>query len=69
MGGVIFDLTKQAEPIVWRQWSPTDIQSCWVYDVKPRGDITNSDVELCGVIGGHDVCEQNFDVRHRNITT
>ena len=27
MGGVIFDLTKQAEPIVWRQLSPVDIQS------------------------------------------
>ena len=69
MGGVIFDLTKQADPIVWRQQFPTDIQSRWVSDVNPRGDITNSDAELCGVLGGHDVCAQNFDVRHRNITT
>ena len=28
MGGVIFDLTKQAEPIVWRQLFPVKIQSC-----------------------------------------
>ena len=69
MGGVILDLTKQAEPIVWRKRFPADIQSRWVSDVNPRGDITNSDAELCGVIGGHDVCAQNFDVRHRNITT
>ena len=69
MGGVIFDLTKQAEPIFWRQRFLTNIQYHWVSDVNPRGDITNSDAELCGVIGGHDVCAQIFDVRHRNITT
>ena len=56
-------------PIVWRQPFSVDIQSQWVSDVNPRGDITNSDAELCGVIGGHDVCAQMFDVRHRNITT
>ena len=69
MGGVILDLTKQAEPIVWRQRFSADIQSRWVSDVNPRGDIKNSDAELCGVLGGHDVCAQNFDVQHRNITT
>ena len=69
MVGVIFDLTKQAEPIIWRQPFPVKIQSCWVTDFNPRGDITNSDAELCGVIGGHDVCAQHYDVRHRNIIT
>ena len=69
MGGVIFDLTKQAEPIIWRQRLPADIQFCWVSDVNPRGDITNSDAELCGVLRGHDASAQSFDVRHRNITT
>ena len=69
MGGVIFDLTKQAEPIVWRHLFPVEIQYRWVSDVNPRGDITNSDAELCGLIGGHDVCAQNYDVRHRKITT
>ena len=68
-GGVIFDLTKQAEPIVWRQPFPVKIQSRWGSDVNPQGDIKNSDVELCGVIGGHDVCAQNYDVQHCNITT
>ena len=61
---MIFDLTKQAEPIVWRQRFPADIQYRWVSDVNPRGDITNSDAELCGVLGGHDVCAQSFDMRH-----
>ena len=51
MRGVIFDLTKQAEPIVWRQPFPVKIQSRWVSDVNPRGEIINSDAELCGVIG------------------
>ena len=69
MGGVIFDLTKQAEPIVWRHPVPVEIQDCWVSDVNPQGGITNSDAELCGLIGGQDVCAQNYDVRHRNITT
>ena len=69
MGGVVFDLTKRADPIVWRHPFSVEIQSRWVSDVNPRGDITNSDAELCGLIGGHDVCAQNYDVRHRNITT
>ena len=69
IGGVIFDLTKQAEPIVRRQPFPVNIQSRWVCDVNPREDIKNSDAELCGVIGGHDVCAQNFNVRHRDINT
>ena len=66
---MIFDLTKQAEPIVWSQPFPVEIQSRWVSDVNPRWDITNSDAELCGVIGGHNVCAQNYVVRNRNITT
>ena len=69
MGCVLLDFTKQSEPIVWRQPFPVDIQSRWVSDVNPRGDISNSDAELCRVIGGHDVFAQNYDVRHRNITT
>ena len=69
MGGGGFDLTKQAEPIVWRHPFPVEIQSRWVSDVNPQRDITNSDAELCGLIGGHDVCAQNYDVRQQNITT
>ena len=62
-------MKKQAEPIVWRQRFPAYIQSRWVTDFNPRGDITNSDAELCGVLGGNDVCAQSLDVQHRNITT
>ena len=43
MGGVIFDLKKRAEPIIWHHPFPVEIQSCWVSDVNPRGDITSSD--------------------------
>ena len=39
MGEVIFDLTKQAEPIVWRQPFPVEIQSHWVSDVNPEGTL------------------------------
>ena len=35
MGEVIFDLTKQADPIVWHQRFPADIQFCWISDVNP----------------------------------
>ena len=35
MGGAIFDLTKQAEPIVWRQSFPVEIKYLWVSDVNP----------------------------------
>ena len=66
---MVFDLTKRAEPILWRHPFPVEIQSCWFSDVNPRGAITNSDAELCGLIGGHDVCAQNYNVRHQNITT
>ena len=69
MAGVLFDLTKRAEPIVWRHPFPVEIQSRWVSDINPREEITNSDAELCGLIGGHDVCAQNYDIRHQNITT
>ena len=62
-------MSKQAEPIVWRQPFPVDIQFRWVSDVNPRGDITNSDAEVCGVIRGHGVCAKYFDVQHHNITT
>ena len=69
MGSFIFDLTKRAEPIVWRHPFPVEIQSPWVSDVNPWVEITNSDAELCGLIEGHDICAKNYDVRHRNITT
>ena len=59
MRGVIFDLTKQAEIIIWHHLLPVEIKYCWVSDVNPRGEITNSDAELCGLIGGHNVCAQN----------
>ena len=35
MGGVIFDLIKQAEPIVWRHPFPVEIQYLWVSDFNP----------------------------------
>ena len=35
MGSVIFNLTKQAEPIVWRHPFQGEIQSRWVSDVNP----------------------------------
>ena len=39
MGGVIFDLTKRAEPIVWRHPFPVEIQSLWVSDVTTEGTL------------------------------
>ena len=39
MVGVIFDLTKRAEPIVWRHPFTVEIQSCSVSDVSPEGTL------------------------------
>ena len=70
MGGVVFDLFRVADaPIVWREPFTPDVQACLVSWGNPGGDITNSDLELAGVIGGHDVAAHEVNVRHRNIST
>jgi hypothetical protein len=49
-GGVWFGGTKAMHPIVWRVQWPSDIASNVVSDKNPKGSITNSDLEMAGVL-------------------
>ena len=69
MGGVIFDLRNNRRPILWRQRFPKDIQQRLISWNNPTGDVTNSDLELVGVLAQHDVAAQQFDVRHTTVAT
>ena len=69
MGGVIFDLRRDRRPILWRSPFPADVQQRLVSWSNPAGDVTNSDLELAGVLAQHDVAAQHYDVRHATIAT
>ena len=70
MGGVCFNLRNPAAaPVLWRAPFPPDIQARVVSFDNPSGDITNSDLELAGVIAQNDVITQLWDVRHTTIGT
>jgi hypothetical protein len=49
-GGVWFGGDTQMEPIVWRIEWPTDITKAVVTDQNPTGTLTNSDLEMAGVL-------------------
>ncbi|KAL7524573.1 hypothetical protein ACHAWF_001001, partial [Thalassiosira exigua] len=72
MGGVLFDLNDEGQltrPRLWRDPFPPDIQRRFLSFDNPKGDITNSDCELAGVVAHQDVAAQTTDVRHRTIGT
>jgi hypothetical protein len=49
-GGVWFGGTQRLRPIVWRiQW-PADVTTSVVSSTNPTGQITNSDLEMAGVL-------------------
>jgi hypothetical protein len=49
-GGVWFGGRETMEPIVWRVQWPKDITEALVSDSNPHGTITNSDLEMAGVL-------------------
>ena len=68
MGGFIFDtFSLTSHPIVWRTPFPQEVQDRLVSFDNPSRDVTNSDLELAGVIAGHDVTASGLDLRHQNI--
>ena len=70
MGGVAFNLRRpHSRPVLWRSPFPAHIQARVVSYDNPTGDITNSDLELAGAIGQHDIVAQQWDVRHTTIAT
>jgi hypothetical protein len=49
-GGVWFGGTKNLDPIVWHVQWPADVTAALVSDTNPQGTITNSDLEVAGVL-------------------
>jgi hypothetical protein len=49
-GGVWFGGKSQLAPIVWRVQWPNDITTAVVSDTNPTGRLTNSDLEMAGVL-------------------
>jgi hypothetical protein len=56
-------------PVVWRQPFPLSIQQQLLSFANPTGTVTNSDLELAGVITHQDVLAQHFDIRESTTAT
>jgi hypothetical protein len=66
MGGVWF--IPGAPPLLWRAPFPMSIQRRLVTFDNPTGDLTNSDLELAGIIAHKDVLVQHVDARERTFS-
>jgi hypothetical protein len=64
-GGVWFSGLLSLTPTVWRVEWPSDITANVVSDKNPDGTITNSDLEMAGVLIQQLVLERLVDLRHR----
>jgi hypothetical protein len=64
-GGVWFSGRLSITPTVWRVQWPHDITTNVVSDSNPTGTITNSDLEMAGVLIHQMVLEQLVDMRHK----
>ena len=67
MGGVWF--IPNENPILWRSSFPVSIQKRLVTWSNPRGDLTNSDLELAAIVAQQDVLCQRIDTRERTFCT
>ena len=69
MGGVWLPSTTQSNirPTLWREPFPRHIQDRLVSWANPAGDITNSDLELAGMLAQQDVLTQLVNCRGRTI--
>jgi hypothetical protein len=65
MGGVWFG--NEVRPLLWRTPFPKHIQDRLVTFDHPNGDLTNSDLELTGVVGHQDIAAQQWDLREATI--
>jgi hypothetical protein len=68
-GGVWISGTKDIIPIVWRIPFPPDVEKRLVSTNNPNGDITNSDLEMAGVLFQWLILEQVAPIKleHANI--
>jgi hypothetical protein len=68
-GGVWFGGAKHLEPIVWRVQWPKDVTNNVVSDSNPHGTITNSDLEMAGVLLQESVLEAAIGANMRGSQT
>jgi len=52
------------DPCLWRAPFPTYIQDAIVSSSNPDGDVTNSDLELCGTVAHDDILASTVPVSH-----
>ena len=62
-------LCPDVQPILWRDPFDDHIVKALVSDKNPAGTISNSDLELAGIVGHADVLAQCVDVRNRTFAT
>ena len=69
MGGAWLPATTDSHiaPTIWRAQFPADIQRRLVSHSNPHGDITNSDLELAGLLAQQDIIAQLVNCRGRTI--
>ena len=68
-GGVWFSGTRCMIPTVWRVQFPPDITAAVVSDSNPTGSLTNSDLEMAGVLLHHLVLETIIRTKHCHSAT
>lgn len=68
-GGVWYSGTIGVPPLVWRLNFPTSVSSQVVSEANPKGHLTNSDLELAGVLLHYSVLEEVLDnqMRHSRV--
>jgi hypothetical protein len=68
-GGVWFSGTRCMIPTVWRVQFPPDITAAVVSDSDPTGSLTNSDLEMAGVLLHHLVLKTLIRTKHCHSAT
>jgi hypothetical protein len=70
MGGVWFPTSLEpntSPPLIWRQPFLASIQDALVSDSNPSGSITNSDLELLGVVAHTQALATSQDLRNATL--
>ena len=67
LGGVIIGENKAVSPVVFRLQWPTDISTSIVSDDNPNGTITNSDLEMAGLLMLWLVMEEVCEVENAHV--
>jgi hypothetical protein len=67
LGGVIIGENKEVPPVVFRLQWPADITASIVSDTNPEGAITNSDLEMAGLLMLWLVMEDVCDVENAHV--